>query len=530
MEGAPLRIALLSYRSLPTCGGQGVYVRHLSRELVALGHRVEVVSGPPYPVLDPGVDLTALPSLDLYRHPDSFRWPAPREFHDIADAVEFGMMRTGQFSEPLAFSIRAYRALRPGGVGPKTRGRSATVPCASPAQPRPDVARVQPGVARIRPDFDIVHDNQGLGYGLLALRRALRPHGIPILTTVHHPITVDRRLHLEATSGARAQFGVRRWYSFLPMQARVARGLDGVTVPSDSSRRQIVTDMTLPFERIHTIPLGVKADVFCPAPVRTPPVPGRIIVVTSADVPLKGLLVLLEALAKIRAERTAHLICIGKVREGGVAERQVAELGLTDAVTFRSGVPEDELVELLRSAEVAVVPSLYEGFSLPAVEEMACGLPLVATTAGALPEVAGPHGEAALLVPPGDAGALASAITTLLNDPELRGRMGAAGRRRVEQRFSWRAAAAATADWYAERIEAVRRGSAGGPGPTGRPGPARRTVLTRQSRSAGTRRAADEPGTAGEPRTCGTPAVGDEPVNVNGQSRTDIVIRPDVAC
>ncbi|OHV27283.1 glycosyl transferase family 1 [Parafrankia soli] len=451
MEGAPLRIALLSYRSLPTCGGQGVYVRQLSRELVTLGHQVQVVSGPPYPDLGPGVGLTRLPSLDLYRDGDPFRWPGFREFRSLADVVEFGMMRTGQFSEPLAFSIRAFEALRP------RRGQG-------------------------RPDFDIVHDNQGLGYGLLPLRRALRPYGIPVVSTIHHPITVDRRLHLAATTGRRAALGVRRWYSFLPMQARVARGLDGVVVPSESSRHEIVADMNVPIENLHTVPLGVEADVFTPRPAppsdagngtgddagngTVAPVPGRIIVVTSADVPLKGLMVLLEALAKLRAERSAHLVCIGKVREGGAAQRQVGELGLTEAVTFRSNVPQAEMVDLLRSAEVAVVPSLYEGFSLPLVEEMACGLPLVATTAGALPEVAGPNGEAALLVPPGDAGALAGAIATLLDDPELRARMGAAGRRRVEERFSWQAAAAGTAAWYERQIAAVRAAVPGsGPPP-----------------------------------------------------------------
>ncbi|CAO5193106.1 MMP alpha-(1-_4)-mannosyltransferase [Frankia sp. AiPs1] len=420
-----MRIALLSYRSLPTCGGQGVYVRHLSRELVALGHHVQVVSGPPYPVLDPGVGLTELPSLDLYGDAEPFRWAKPSELRSVPDLVEFGMMRTGQFSEPLSFSLRAYQALRPRAAGG-------------------------------RPPFDIVHDNQGLGYGLVALRAALRPYRIPVVSTVHHPITVDRRLSLDATSGLRARIGLRRWYSFLPMQARVARTLDGIIIPSESSRRGIIADMGLPSESMHTVPLGVDADIFTPAPAGRVPVPGRIVVVTSADVPLKGLGVLLEALAALRRERPgAHLVCVGKVREGGQAQRQVTELGLVDAVTFRSGVPEPELVDLLRSAEVAVVPSLYEGFSLPAVEELSCGIPLVATTAGALPEVAGPDGEAALLVPPGDPVALAKAIRRLLDDPALRARMGAAGRRRVEERFSWRAASAATAAWYADRIASV---------------------------------------------------------------------------
>ncbi len=435
-----MRIALLSYRSLPTCGGQGVYVRHLSRELVMLGHHVTVVSGPPYPLLDPGIELRMLPSLDLYAEPDPFRWPSPRELRTVADAVEFGLMRTGQFSEPLAFSIRAARALRPDTGHP--------------------------------PRFDIVHDNQGLGYGLLALRRALRPHGVPVVATVHHPITVDRRLALAAAPDRTARAGIRRWYSFLPMQARVARSLDGIIVPSQSSRQEIILDMRVAAAAMRTVPLGVDADVFRPATAPASALastPGRIVVVTSADVPLKGLGVLLEALAKVRAERDAHLVCVGAARPGGAIEHQVDDLGLTGVVTFRPNLSETELVTLLRSAELAVVPSLHEGFSLPAVEAMACGVALVTTTAGALPEVVGPAGQAAALVAPGDAEALAAAIGRLLDDPALRARMGAAGRTRVKERFSWRAAAAATAAWYADRIDAVRSGrersSAAGPHP-----------------------------------------------------------------
>ncbi len=429
MERTPLRIALLSYRSLPTCGGQGVYVRHLSRELVTLGHQVTVLTGPPYPLLDSGVDLRTLPSLDLYATSDPFRWPSPRELRTVADIVEFGLMRTGQFSEPLAFSIRAARALGPSAGRP--------------------------------PHFDIVHDNQGLGYGLLALRRALRPHGVPVVATVHHPITVDRRVALAAAPDRTARIGIRRWYSFLPMQARVARSLDGIVVPSQSSRQEIITDMGVVPELIRTVPLGVDSDVFRPAGTgtgtsATTPTPGRIVVVTSADVPLKGLGVLLEALAKVRVERAAHLMCVGMARPGGATARQVEELGLADVVTFQSNLSDVDLVTLLRSAELAVVPSLYEGFSLPAVEAMACGLPLVVTTAGALPEVVGPAGQAAELVAPGDAEALAAAIGRLLDNRALRARMGAAGRQRVEDRFSWRAAASATAAWYCERIDAVR--------------------------------------------------------------------------
>jgi glycosyltransferase involved in cell wall biosynthesis len=411
--GRPLRIALLSYRSKPHCGGQGVYVRHLSRELVALGHDVEVISGPPYPDLDPGVTLTEVPSLDLYREPDPFRVPHWREFHTRIDVLEFAMMATASFPEPLTFSLRAARLLR-----------------ARPERP------------------DVVHDNQTLGYGLLALQR----DGFPVLATVHHPITVDRRHDLEAARGLRKRLGTRRWYSFLKMQGRVARALPALLTVSTSSYDDIVRDFQVDPARLTVVPVGVETEVFVPPTL--PRVPGRIVATTSADIPMKGLVPLLEAVAKLRTERDVELVVVGKPKEGGPAVATITRLGIEDAVRFVSGVAEADLVDLFGSAQVAVVPSLYEGFSLPAVEAMACATPLVATTGGALPEVVGPDGLAALHVPPGDADALALAIARVLDDERLATRLGLAGRARVLDRFTWRAVAEQTVAWYRASLPA----------------------------------------------------------------------------
>lgn len=428
MAAESLKVALLTYRGTPTCGGQGVYIRHLSRELVALGHRVEVFSGQPYPVLDPGVELTRVPSLDLYREPDPFRVPWPREFRDRIDALEFALMCTGAFPEPLTASLRTWRVLQPSTWSSSRR-------------------------------YDIVHDNQGLGRGLDKLRKALLPLRVPVVATIHHPITVDRRHDLAAAGNPWRRLTKRRWYSFVPMQQEVARQLDGVLTVSDLSLVDIPREMGIAADRVRMVPLGVDPETFSPALGSA--VAGRIIVVTSADVPLKGLMVLLDALAKLRVERpSAHLICIGRAKPKGPADRRLDELGLREAVTFSSGLSQEELVALMQSAEVAAVPSFYEGFCLPAVEEMACGLPLVATRVGALPEIVGSDETAGLLVPPGDAEALAVALGRLLDDPELRARLGAAGRRRVQERFTWRAAAVGTADWYRECIAALRGGAA----------------------------------------------------------------------
>jgi len=404
VQHASLRIALLSYRSKPHCGGQGVYVRHLSRELVALGHTVEVLSGPPYPELDPGVALTALPGLDLYREPDPFRVPRLREFRSPLDVLEFLLMCTAAFPEPLTFSLRAWRELR---------GRTE----------RPDV----------------VHDNQTLGYGLLLLQRA----GFPVLATVHHPITVDRTVDLAAAHGLRRQVSVRRWYSFLRMQARVVRRLPSLLTVSQSSYGDILRDFAVEPSRLTVVPVGVEHEVFVPPTV--PRVPGRIVATASADVALKGVVPLLEAVAKLRTERDVELLVVGSVKKGGAVARTVVRLGLEDAVRFVHGLTEQQLVEVFGSAHVGVVPSLYEGFSLPAVEMMSCATPLVVTTAGALPEVVG---DAALSVAPRDAEALAVALGRVLDDDELAARLGAQGRARVVELFTWRAVAERTVAWY----------------------------------------------------------------------------------
>jgi glycosyltransferase involved in cell wall biosynthesis len=416
-QARPLRIALLTYKGNPFCGGQGVYVRHLSRELAALGHSVEVIGAQPYPVLDAvgeGVTLTELPSLDLYRQPDPFRTPKREEYRDWIDALEVATMWTGGFPEPLTFSLRARRHL-----------------------------------AARRGDFDVVHDNQTLGYGLLA-------PGVPLVTTIHHPITVDRRLDLDSAQDWKRRLSVRRWYGFTRMQKRVARRLPSVLTVSGSSRDEIVADLGVRPDRIHTVPIGADTRLFSPDPsVRK--VHGRIVTTSSADVPLKGLVFLVEALAALRGRRPqAHLVVVGTRPEKGPVAQAITAHGLEDAVEFVKGISDAALVDLIRSAEAACVPSLYEGFSLPAAEAMAAGTPLVATTGGAIPEVAGPDGETCLAVPPGDPAALCAALDRLLDDPALRRRLGAAGRARVLARFTWTRAAEATADHYRAAITAQR--------------------------------------------------------------------------
>jgi glycosyltransferase involved in cell wall biosynthesis len=206
--------------------------------------------------------------------------------------------------------------------------------------------------------------------------------------------------------------------------------------------------MGVPYESMRLVPVGVDPELFRPMPeVRR--VPNRLITTASADVALKGLSFLLEAMAKLRTERNVTLTIIGKPKPGRSLDL-IAGLGLQDAVEFVSGVPDERIVELYGEAELAVVPSLYEGFSLPAVEAMATGVCLVATDGGALPEVTGRDGETVLSCPAGDAEALAAAIRRGLDDADLRTRIGLAGRRRVVERWSWRHCAALTVEQYRE--------------------------------------------------------------------------------
>jgi glycosyltransferase involved in cell wall biosynthesis len=355
------------------------------------------------------VALTELDSLDIYNDHFPMRMPGLWELKSLADLLEVTAFSTGSFPEPLAFSVRAFAALR-----------------------------------RRRDDFDVVHDNQSLGWGLLGLTAL----GFPLIATIHHPITVDRQLEVAHARSLYRKLTLTRWYGFTRMQTEVARRLPRVITVSSNSLEDIHRDHKVPLERMHVVPVGVDAERFAPVPT-VERCPGHLITTASADVAMKGLTFLLEAVAKLRTERSdVHLTVIGRKKDGGRSAETIDRLGLTDHITFVSGVPDERIVELYSEAELAVVPSLYEGFSLPAIEAMACGVAVVATTGGALPEVVGADGDTALLVPPGDAEALAARIRTALDDPALRRRIGEAGRRRVIDQWSWHSTAARTVEQY----------------------------------------------------------------------------------
>lgn len=404
----PLRIAYLTYRGKPHVGGQGVYSRHLTKALVDLGHHVEVFSGQPYPIIDSRIQMHKLPSLDIFNDQNPGRFPAYWELNTWPNFVEAALFLKGTFGEPLSFSMRAHRVLRD---------------------------RVN--------DFDLVHDNQCLGSSILKIEKI-----IPTIVTLHHPITKDRALEMAHTPTWWKRRAIGRWYSFVWMQGRVASKMPRVVVVSENSINDIHTDMGVSRDRMRLVPVGVDLDLFKPIP-SIQRKPGHLITTASADVALKGLSFLLEALAKLRTEREVHLTIIGKPRAGASADL-IESLGLQDCISYVSGVSDEHIVELYASCQLAVVPSLYEGFSLPAIEAMSTGTCLVATTGGALPEVTGRDGDTVLSCPPADADALAVAICRGLDDKDLRAKIGLAGRQRVAERWSWRHCAQLTVEQYRE--------------------------------------------------------------------------------
>ena len=406
-----LNICLLTYRGNPASGGQGVYVKYLSKALRELGHGVDVLSGPPYPVLDGGIPLHKLPSLDLYNPDHLFKPEERRALLSPVNAFEFLSMCLGGFPEPLTFGVRAWRYFR-----------------------------------RRRPRYDIVHDNQCLSYGLWGLKRM----GFPVVATVHHPITVDRATELAAADTWKKRLKVRRWYSFIGMQRRVIRGLSHLITVSECSKRDISREFGLPLQRFRVVPNGINTEFFYPLP-GVPRHPHRLLVTNSADIPLKGLSYLLEAVATVRRRRKVELVVIGRPKKNGDVEKKIAELGIDDIVSFTGRIPYEAFAGQYAQATVAVVPSLYEGFGMPAGEAMACGVPVISTRGGALPEVVG---DAGILVPPADAGALAEAIRRLLDSPGERARLGEAGRERVGRSLTWRHAAEKTVEAYREAIYA----------------------------------------------------------------------------
>ena len=438
----PLRICFLAYRGNMMSGGQGVYLWFLARELVRLGHRVDVIVGPPYP--DPMPFAGSVTQLQDERFWG--KWfsrdrsallprPQPLRIFEPLNFWEFGATWFGFLPEPFAFSLRALRAVA---AGLKSGAR-----------------------------WDLVHDVQTLGWGLLGVRAL----GLPVVTTIHHPLSVDRRTSFVRDQTLREAIGTMTFYP-VGMQAAVARRLDRVFTSSAASARQLEQDFGIRPERLCMVANGVDTELFSPDPgvVRDP---GEILCVARASDPNKGVRTLVEALAQL--PEPARVTLVDEDHPESPARKRAAELGCLHRLRIVGRVSTPELLTLYRRAALVAVPSRFEGFGLPAAEAMACGTPVVAAASGALPELVR-RGGGGVLVPHDDPGALAKAIASLLEQPEARARLGARGIRGGTEAYSWPSVAAATAEVYAETLAAAR---------ARRGRPASRTT----SASAGSRRA-----------------------------------------
>lgn len=397
-SATPLNVALLGYRSNPYSGGQGIYLHYLSKALLEAGHHVDVISGPPYPDLVPGVSLIKLPSLDLYAAPNHVTALRLKHLRSLTDTFEYFSMLTGGFPEPYTFGRRLLRYFD-----------------------------------QKRPHYDVIHDNQSLCYGTLALQQ----RGYPLVTTIHHPITSDLALALSAATTWKQRLMIKRWHSFIGMQRKVVSRLRHIVTVSNVSARDVAGAFNLDQTQIHVIHNGIDTETFAPR-ADLERVPFRIMATASADQPLKGLRYLLEAVAMLAGQYPGvHLVVIGKLKEDGETNRIIDSLGIRDRLTFVSGVETDEIVRRYAEASVVVVPSIYEGFGFPAGEAMACGVPVVSTNGGALPEVVG---DAGITIPVRDASAIANKVAWLFENPQERERLGCAGRERILARFSWQVA------------------------------------------------------------------------------------------
>ena len=405
-----MKIGLLSYRSHPYSGGQGIYIKHLSKALSDLGHGVSVLSGPPYPELHDSVQLIQIPSLGMFETEDRMKLFSLKLLFRPLDLYEWITVMTGGFPEPYTYGKRVYKYLK-----------------------------------NNKKDFDIILDNQSLCGSLLKIQDLL-----PLAVTIHHPITKDHKLEMQNASNWKERLSSMRWHNFLPMQKRVAPKLNKIICVSAPSKEDIVKEFLVEDNKIEVILNGIDINRFVPSPSDSVKA-NRIITTASADIPLKGLKYLIQALPEIlKSFPKTTLTVIGKAPSNSEVSKLISNLDLKEIISFKSGISENEIVDLYHASEIAVIPSLYEGFGFGAGEAMACGVPLISTHSGGLKEVVG---DCAIKILPSSADEIEKAVINLFNNQEKRKELSAKGRQRMETKFDWKIAASSYEASFQEVIE-----------------------------------------------------------------------------
>ena len=391
-----LNIAILSYRSAPFGGGQGIYIHDISKALSLMGHRVDVISGPPYPNLYEKVNLIKLPGLDLFQtffFKDRLKIFIKKKNKRAIDFYEFFSTFFGGFPEMRTFGERAKEFLD------------------------------------TNYNYDIVIDNQSLSYGLLQIQKKF-----PLLEIIHHPITKDYKFELQSNRSFMYRLSRHRWYSFLKMQKRVAPQLKTIVTPSMNSLKDIASDFSVKKENINVINNGLDIDIFIPYnEVKRNPT--ELITTASADVALKGLEYTFKSLASLTDDfPEISLTVIGKLKKDGHTSRLIDELGIKDKVFFKTDLTKEEIAKEYASSSIAIVSSLYEGFGYPVIEAMSCEIPLIATNTSSIPELVGDYAK---LIPPKNTNELSNSIRSILNDYSHYKKIAVKGRQHIIDNFNW---------------------------------------------------------------------------------------------
>ncbi|HNR88398.1 MAG TPA: glycosyltransferase family 4 protein [Spirochaetota bacterium] len=411
-----MKICLMSYRGNPYCGGQGVYLMYIARELVKLGHEVHAIVGPPYPFEMQGVTLHRIGNHNYFNVPDFVKPHKPFATFQPFNFYEFVASKLGIFPEIETFSFRAFLKLK-------------------------ELQKTH--------RFDIIHDNQCLGYGFLLIKNL----GVPFVSTLHHPLSIDRTTWFEYPSDFSLRVKRVLYYPLI-MQAFVSNRLDRIITVSHDSAKEINLAFGVPMEKQRVVYNGLDSSIFHPL-TGIKKKKNQILFVGNVEDRKKGVAYILKALTLTKHK--VNLIIV----DGGAPNRRfvpgwIDRFGLNDRIRFMGKVTNEELVRLYAESEIALSPSLYEGFGFPAAEAMACELPVIASTGGALPEVVGEHLKTAYIVPTRDPEAIAAGIDTLMDDPALRRRMGKAARARILTTFTWENATKEMVKVYQEAIDAHR--------------------------------------------------------------------------
>ena len=390
-----LNIAILSYRSAEFGGGQGVYIKDISKVLQKAGHRVDVISGPPYPSLEPGIKLIKLPGLNLFEtfsFKDRLKKILNKKNKSFYDYYEFISVLLGGFPEPKTFGYRADKFLS-------------------------------------KNNYDIIIDNQSISYGMLKIQK-----NNPFIEIIHHPITFDFKFELAASEKIKYKISRYRWYSFLKMQKKVAPKIKNIITPSHSAKKGIIEEFNCYEDAVTVINNGLDTDEFSPIESITPD-PFRLITTASADVTLKGLDYSLMALKLLKKEYPKiHLIVIGKMKEGGHTERLIERLNISESVFFKSNLSKNDINELYASSSIAIVSSLYEGFGYPVIEAMSCEVPLIATNVSSIPELTS---NFAILISSKDENAIVENVKNILLNYKSYKERAIRGRNHIIQTFNW---------------------------------------------------------------------------------------------